>query len=45
LIAIACRWRSDRREWVIKNGCMQWFLEDVRLGRVFFPPATSARVP
>ena len=39
------QWRSDRLEWVIKNGFTPWFLEEMRLGRTFFPlPAEGVRV-
>jgi glutathione S-transferase len=31
------QWRSDRLEWVIKNGFFDWFAEEVRQGRAFFP--------
>jgi len=31
------QWRSDRLEWVIKNGFAGWFMEEVRSGRAFFP--------
>jgi len=31
------QWRSDRLEWVIKNGFADWFTEEMRAGRVFFP--------
>jgi len=31
------QWRSDRLEWVIKNGFFDWFTEEVRQGRAFFP--------
>ena len=31
------QWRSDRLEWVIKNGFADWFAEEVRAGRAFFP--------
>jgi glutathione S-transferase len=31
------QWRSDRLEWVIKNGLADWFAEEMRAGRVFFP--------
>jgi hypothetical protein len=30
-------WRSDRLEWVIKNGFADWFAEEMRAGRTFFP--------
>ena len=31
------QWRSDRLEWVIKNGFAEWFAEEMRAGRSFFP--------
>ncbi len=31
------QWRSDRLEWVIKNGFTDWFLDEMRTGRTFFP--------
>jgi glutathione S-transferase len=31
------QWRSDRLEWVIKNGFADWFAEEMRTGRAFFP--------
>ena len=31
------QWRSDRLEWVMKNGLVEWFTEEMRAGRVFFP--------
>jgi glutathione S-transferase len=33
------QWRSDRLEWVMKHGFADWFMEEVRLGRAFFPLA------
>ncbi len=33
------QWRSERLEWVIKNGFVDWFLEEMRGGRAFFPLA------
>lgn len=37
------QWRSDRLEWVIKNGFADWFLEELKAGRAFFPvPAPAA---
>lgn len=36
------QWRSDRLEWVIKNGFADWFADEMRAGRVFFP-VTIAR--
>jgi glutathione S-transferase/RNA polymerase-associated protein len=31
------QWRSDRLEWVMKNGLADWFAEEMRAGRAFFP--------
>ena len=31
------QWRSDRLEWVMKNGFTEWFAEEMRSGRAFFP--------
>ena len=31
------QWRSDRLEWVIKNGFAEWFADEMRAGRAFFP--------
>jgi glutathione S-transferase/RNA polymerase-associated protein len=31
------QWRSDRLEWVIKNGFAEWFMKEMHLGRAFFP--------
>jgi glutathione S-transferase len=31
------QWRSDRLEWVIKNGFAEWFMDEMRAGRAFFP--------
>jgi len=31
------QWRSDRLEWVIKNGFADWFIDEMRAGRAFFP--------
>jgi glutathione S-transferase len=31
------QWRSDRLEWVMKNGFAPWFLEEMKAGRAFFP--------
>lgn len=31
------QWRSDRLEWVMKNGFADWFVEEMRAGRTFFP--------
>jgi glutathione S-transferase len=35
------QWRSDRLEWVIKNGFAEWFAEEMRAGRTFFPIAVA----
>ncbi|MBI1814202.1 MAG: glutathione S-transferase family protein [Deltaproteobacteria bacterium] len=35
------QWRSDRLEWVIKNGFAAWFIEEMKAGRVFFPLSVS----
>jgi len=40
------QWRSDRLEWVIKNGFTAWFLEEMHLGRAFFPlPVEGSGTP
>lgn len=31
------QWRSDRLEWVMKNGFAQWFVDEMHAGRAFFP--------
>jgi glutathione S-transferase len=31
------QWRSERLEWVMKNGFADWFREEMRAGRTFFP--------
>ena len=31
------QWRSDRLEWVMKNGFAEWFADEMRAGRTFFP--------
>lgn len=31
------QWRSDRLEWVMKNGFADWFTDEVKSGRAFFP--------
>jgi hypothetical protein len=31
------QWRSDRLEWVIKNGFVDWFVGEMKAGRAFFP--------
>jgi len=36
------QWRSDRLEWVIKNGFAGWFMEEMRQGRAFFPLPVTA---
>jgi glutathione S-transferase len=33
------QWRGDRLEWVIKNGFADWFMDELRSGRAFFPLA------
>jgi glutathione S-transferase len=35
------QWRSDRLEWVIKNGFADWFVDEMRAGRAFFPMTVS----
>ena len=35
------QWRSDRLEWVMKNGFAEWFAEERRNGRAFFPLALT----
>lgn len=35
------QWRSDRLEWVMKNGFADWFSEEMRSGRAFFPLAVA----
>lgn len=35
------QWRSDRLEWVMKNGFAEWFAEEMRAGRAFFPLSVS----
>jgi len=37
------QWRSDRLEWVIKNGFADWFMEEMRAERAFFPVSLSGR--
>ena len=37
------QWRSDRLEWVMKNGFADWFAEETRAGRAFFPLAIGER--
>jgi len=31
------QWRSDRLEWVMKNGFADWFATEMQSGRAFFP--------
>jgi glutathione S-transferase len=31
------QWRSDRLEWVMKNGFAGWLTDEMRAGRAFFP--------
>ena len=38
------QWRSDRLEWVMKNGFAEWFSEEMRAGRTFFPLAIAPTV-
>jgi hypothetical protein len=33
------QWRSDRLEWVMKHGFADWFVEEIRAARAFFPVA------
>jgi len=35
------QWRSDRLEWVIKNGFVDWFVDEMKAGRTFFPLTVS----
>jgi glutathione S-transferase len=35
------QWRSDRLEWVVKNGFTDWFAGEMREGRAFFPVAVG----
>ena len=35
------QWRSDRLEWVVKNGFTDWLVGEMRAGRAFFPLAPS----
>jgi len=35
------QWRSDRLEWVIKNGFAPWFMDEMKAGRAFFPLAVT----
>ena len=36
------QWRSDRLEWIIKNGFADWFMEELSAGRAFFPLALAS---
>jgi glutathione S-transferase len=36
------QWRSDRLEWIMKNGFAEWFMEELRAGRAFFPLALAS---
>lgn len=36
------QWRSDRLEWVIKNGFADWLVDEMRAGRAFFPLPVGA---
>ena len=31
------QWRSDRLEWVMKNGFADWFRGEMQAGHAFFP--------
>ncbi|HLK10831.1 MAG TPA: glutathione S-transferase family protein [Candidatus Binatia bacterium] len=35
------QWRSDRLEWVVKNGFAAWLAEEMQAGRAFFPLAVG----
>ena len=35
------QWRSDRLEWVVKNGFAPWLMEEMEAGRAFFPLAVT----
>jgi glutathione S-transferase/RNA polymerase-associated protein len=35
------QWRSDRLEWVMKNGFTRWFASEMEAGRTFFPLTVS----
>lgn len=35
------QWRSDRLEWVVKNGFAEWLADEMRAGRAFFPVAVD----
>ena len=36
------QWRSDRLEWVMKNGFVDWFVAEMNAGRAFFPLPVGA---
>jgi glutathione S-transferase len=36
------QWRSDRLEWVVKNGFAAWLVEEMKAGRAFFPLAVAS---
>lgn len=36
------QWRSDRLEWVVKNGFTDWLLAEMSAGRAFFPLPVGA---
>jgi glutathione S-transferase len=36
------QWRSDRLEWVMKQGFADWFMQEIAKGRAFFPVAPSS---
>jgi hypothetical protein len=35
-------WRGDRLEWLLARGFHQWFLEEIRAGRVIWPVDLSS---
>ena len=37
------QWRSERLEWVLKNGFAPWIIDEMRAGRAFFPLAPVTR--
>ncbi|MEW6268922.1 MAG: glutathione S-transferase family protein [Thermodesulfobacteriota bacterium] len=37
------QWRSDRLEWVMKNGFASWLVDEMKAGRAFFPLAVRDR--
>jgi glutathione S-transferase len=39
------QWRGERLEWVVKNGFADWFVAEMRAGRVFFPLPARAPQP